>query len=729
MTKLQKFNSIMEKLAASVDDEFEQSFFQLAYERLQDKLNNLLPFLVGFEIVNKNDEGTKALGVFGFKSNNGQMMFVPAFFINGTVKGIDLLYSKNNEQFYPLNEDFAELFLKDEVTGIGDTSHEDRNEINQRMTPVNLEALSRPPKTASIKHTSLLDFVEDGDKFVKKAFYKFFSEDKKFCESVLRFYDLEKVAKALVIRPKQAEARPEPEIRLFKKGQDLSMLNDSQKLAVLNDGYFILDKRAEDKKSKIGLFKYTESFSNPSSSGFYSYITQRGSLRYGLVLVKPVSLRKDFSSAENIVLDLDANKQGQAYRVGYDKLFVKGPYKVKDFSSIHSSFEEPAEVTPSFDTAYVLINPELKATEEFKVVANYKNEEGLRVVEIEPRYAFAYGPSAKKPNSFFDQQDIDNEIGHNRRLIFTKKQGDFEFRGATVLVPKGYKLLEVKFGAFGEQGDFSCSMAGAGMNTEEGKKSREAYEANKPGSLSDLNASLRSDSVFPFAVNSNGSEFFATVGTMKKKYSDALSAKIGMVLDFGLGKEAADEVVTAVNQYSSKSGQIKLAYTGDQNFSLRDPQAYANMLGQPTYEDYGYAEQMPADQVYTNDPTAIGRAVMPEVQGINDSINTANNLADNGQKQIFDTQAIATLSKYVSPQTKTTAYMPEYISCLDKLGRMLFLTYWETEKFEEMYGRSEMPDLIELLTGVFKDLGDLVIFLKRKSPELSINVAENEGAS
>lgn len=714
MTKLQKFHSILEKLGAAIDAEFEQSFFQLAYERLQEKLHNLLPFLVGFEVINKNDEGTKALGIFGFKSNNRQSIFVPVFFINGAVKGIDLLYSKNNEQFYPLNEDFAEIFLKDDVTGIGDTSVEHRNEINQHLSPVQLENLARPPKTASIKHTDLMEYVTDGDSFVKKAFYDIFSTNPKFCESVLRFYDLEKIAKAIVIKPAPKKELPVPDIKLFKQGEDLSELTDAEKVNVIRDGYYLLDKRAEDKKSKLGLFKYTDTFTNPTTSGFYSYITSRGTLRYALVLDRPISLRKNFTSNEDIVLDLGKTEDAFAYRVAPSNLFVKGPYNIQDVSSICDLFEEPVEVKPSFDTTYILINSELKATEEFKVVANYKNDEDLRVIEIEPRYAFIYGPKNNRPNSFYNDN---TDIGPNRRLIFTKKTGNFEFRGNTIFVPKGYKLLRLNFTSYG---DFSCCTSSKDPSISE------EYKANAPGSLADLNAALRSDSIFPFSLNTNGSDYFASVGAVKKKYKDPLSAKIGMVLDFGLAKEDADELVTSLVPNVTKTGQIKIAYTGDQFFSLRDPQMYANILGQPTLEDYGYAETMPPDQVYTKDPTRIGLGAMPEIEGISGAINSANALAENGQKQIFDTQAIATLSKYVSPQSKTMTYMPEFIKCLDKLGRMLFLTYWETEKFEEMYGRGEMPDLIDLLTNVFKNLGDLVIFLKRKAPELSINMSESE---
>ena len=54
-------NTALSKNAA--DDQIEGAFFQLAYQRLQDTLKNLIPFLVGFEIVKKNEDNTKALGV------------------------------------------------------------------------------------------------------------------------------------------------------------------------------------------------------------------------------------------------------------------------------------------------------------------------------------------------------------------------------------------------------------------------------------------------------------------------------------------------------------------------------------------------------------------------------------------------------------------------------------------------------------------------------------------
>jgi hypothetical protein len=119
---------------------------------------------------------------------------------------------------------------------------------------------------------------------------------------------------------------------------------------------------------------------------------------------------------------------------------------------------------------------------------------------------------------------------------------------------------------------------------------------------------------------------------------------------------------------------------------------------------------------------------MPEVKGIDPKyVQQAIQLAQNGQKEIFDTHTIGTLAKYVSVGDKVSEYLPSMIEAMDRMGRILFLLHWETDKFKEMYGRGDLPELVELVTSVLKNMGDLVIFLKRKSPELSINMSKSEG--
>lgn len=46
---------------------------------------------------------------------------------------------------------------------------------------------------------------------------------------------------------------------------------------------------------------------------------------------------------------------------------------------------------------------------------------------------------------------------------------------------------------------------------------------------------------------------------------------------------------------------------------------------------------------------------------------------------------------------------------------------WDTDKFVDMFGRDDLPEFKELLTSVFKNLGELVLFIQRKAPEVNIN--------
>ena len=685
---------------ATPDSDFEQSFFQLSYEKLQEKLYNLLPYLVGFEIVNKSDDGTKALGVFGFKSNNNQVIYVPAFFVNGTVKGIDILYSKNNEQFYPLNEDFAEMFLKDDATGIGDMSSESEKQINKGMAPVDMRDLIRPPHTGKVSYASVMDFVENGDDMIKNAFLKLFSDDSRFMESVLRFYPIEKVAKVVAIKQKP-KVLSVPSVSVVTPAMITQGFDEKVKKKVMSKGFAIIDNRSDDKKSSFGLVKYPEKFSNPTDAGFYSYLTESGAIRYALILTHPFKLNPHFSTDEAIVMDL---KSGHSYRKPAKEIFIRNKYKVEDYSDVHSKMMEIAEAEPSFDQTYILINEKLKTSLPFRIRSNSKDD-GIRTIEIETTtYNSSVGTSTSgrklkgnfntKPDKFL-----------TATLVLTKRPGDvLEYQDSKILVPKGFKLMNVDLAASDEK----------------------AWRNGNPGTLDALKGALAERQVFPMTVRSNGSEYFVNIGTAKHKYPNAIKAKIALVLEAGLDEKIAEDLIDSVPDMGIKEGYIKLAYLGDYTPNLQDPSAYTNEFGQPTYDGVGSTEELPQDGQYQGDPMQQGLGTMPNVQGIDGAIGQASQLAQSGQKQIFDTHSIATLAKYVKPEAKVTNYMPDFISCLDKLGRMLFLVYWETDKFEELYGRSEIPELVELLTSVFKDLGDLVVFLKRKSPAISINMEKDE---
>ncbi len=748
----------MNKLA-SFDRDFEQSFFQLAYDKLQGKLHNLLPFLIGFEIVNKSDDNTKAIGVFGFKSGNGQIVFVPAFFANGKVKELDVLYSRNNSQFYPLNEDYAELFLKDDVTGLGDVADSKRDEIIQDNPPNNFRNTFQPPRTGKYSYAeakenlnkeagqptfdsffllkdkiaseiSVLDYISKADNNVKAAAWRMLETTPDYTEALRRFYTDDEISNAFIPKEAKVKKRKVKFYNTIESAKD-GKLPLEKKKDLVTKGYTIVDEREEKEKTKFGKIQIADKYTNPPSSGFYPYVTELGSIRYGLVLIKPETFITGFSLGDKaIVLDLEAKVKGQCYLVDKKQVFVKDQISVQEYSEVFSMLEEPAEALPSYDT-YVMINEALNVTEPFRVLLNSKDHNGIRRIQIElERHVFEqaeYVPTEKKIDNKFFSAPHQSKV----TLVITKRTGNtLEHKGTVVYVPKGYKLLKIKPNCpYNYNSARCCSSPSFSTPNIDNTEEINTYKAGKPGGLHAIMAPLYDTGVMPMTVHSNGSEYFVTLNQAKKKYECPIKAKIGMVMDFGFDEKDAEELVDSLIPDVPVNGTVKFAVMGENNIPLIDEAPTANELGQPTYYGTPYEGQLPSDTPPPPDPTRMGLGVKPDVEGLQSEVQKAVDLAAAGQKSIFDTQSIATLSKYIDPSAKVTEYIPNFVSTLDNLGRMLFMIYWETEKFQEMYGKDELPELIEMLKDVFKNLGDLVIFLKRKFPDLSINGNEHTGVT
>jgi hypothetical protein len=95
------------------DDQVEKAFMDSAYGFIQNKAGKLMdePHKLGFEIVHKNDANTRMVGIFAFR-NQDDLLYVPVFFLNGEIKGTDLLYRHTTKTFVPLTEDWVSFLLE-----------------------------------------------------------------------------------------------------------------------------------------------------------------------------------------------------------------------------------------------------------------------------------------------------------------------------------------------------------------------------------------------------------------------------------------------------------------------------------------------------------------------------------------------------------------------------------------------------------------------------------------
>lgn len=121
---------------------FEQAFSSLAYAYMKDKAPRLLDYVVGFQLVDRNEDNTKAVAVFGFKVGK-QWLYAPVFFLNGDLKGHELLYIKNQDAFVPMKENWVNYIMSRKPHVLGEGSQKDVFQLGG-LTP-NIERLAFPP--------------------------------------------------------------------------------------------------------------------------------------------------------------------------------------------------------------------------------------------------------------------------------------------------------------------------------------------------------------------------------------------------------------------------------------------------------------------------------------------------------------------------------------------------------------------------------------------------------
>lgn len=126
------------------ETEFEQAFSSLAYAYLKDKAPRLLDYLVGFQLVDRNEDNTKAMGVFGF-SVGDQWLYAPVFFLNGDLKGHELLYLKNKDAFVPMKENWVNYLISRKPHVLGEESAKNTFELGGLQPDIS--SLSMSPST------------------------------------------------------------------------------------------------------------------------------------------------------------------------------------------------------------------------------------------------------------------------------------------------------------------------------------------------------------------------------------------------------------------------------------------------------------------------------------------------------------------------------------------------------------------------------------------------------
>lgn len=130
------------------DVPFEQAFSNLAHAFLRDKAPSLLDHELGFQLLDRDQENKKAVGVMGFKVGSS-LLLAPIFFLQGEIKGHELLYLKNQDLFVPLKENWLNYILNRKPNILGEGVNRDTQALGVTQPDIN-QLSDSPNKFASV---------------------------------------------------------------------------------------------------------------------------------------------------------------------------------------------------------------------------------------------------------------------------------------------------------------------------------------------------------------------------------------------------------------------------------------------------------------------------------------------------------------------------------------------------------------------------------------------------
>ena len=158
--------------------QFEDDFGSLAYQFVNDRAPALVKYMLGFEVVDRNEDGSKAVGIFGYKVDD-DFYYIPAFFLNNQVRGVDLILNKKTNQFVPLTEKWIDFIVNKHSIRIGSPAS---SEVRDTMRNPDLTFVQRPQAALGKMAEDAPWSPKEAWEHVKEATARLMAEDVTFRE-------------------------------------------------------------------------------------------------------------------------------------------------------------------------------------------------------------------------------------------------------------------------------------------------------------------------------------------------------------------------------------------------------------------------------------------------------------------------------------------------------------------------------------------------------------------
>jgi len=760
------------------DAEFEKTFSDLAHARLRDKAPGLLDHLVGFQLLDKSDDDTRAVGVWGFKVGN-EWMYAPVFFLNGQLKGDELLYLKSQDAFVPLKENWVNYLLNRRPYVLGET--EPRGQYELGIMQPDFNAIVRPPYAGS-KYASadglrgLVDYLSEtvaddfkpflpvvmsppgGEKraslynkwnlptFIKRAGNKAartllatIRKNASFAEGVLKFYRMEDIIDAA----KEAfskgaddgdkmieDTAPTVEVMLSDRANVLDLddvaLTDEEKERLQSDRYVVRDRRGDDEVGRVYSRQISKTLQNPCMSGYHNVLLASGNFEPRLVITSPVGCERYRNRNRGLAVVVNP-KTGRMVMGEPKDIFVDNEGPRTDWKETFDGLSNPSSVAER--QKVVFVNERGEGTVPFFVYRRVVSDGQTALYgEFDEYPTISTNHSTKKllypefRGRAFNDTDAPRSGYYDSVEISSGRGGP-----CIILTNKpGNTVTQIGKDFFIPLGFKAIKIAREDIepwkldrdnkliNREYQNVSPEALAV--PQTLADIEMQLfKTAGVKEVQIVTDGIEWWIRDDGNIGRPMSKLAALKKLIMDYTLREKDALGLLKTGSRSAAPKFIVKVA---QQPTAPAIPEPM--MASDPTLT-MSPPVLYPQEELISANQQPMDRYGQPIDM---DATFRAQQASQLGQKEVLDTSVITGLVKSMNPNTVVDEYVGDLMLGLDRIGRIMFMYYWHFDKFKERYGSQDMPELEDNLTNVFDNLGDLTLFLKQKTIEPDVSSAE-----
>lgn len=722
--------------------EFETTFADLAHAHLRDRAPRLLDYLLGFQVIDVNEEQTHSVAIMAFDVS-GQSVYVPIFFLNGEIK-MNQMFLVDQDVLLPLQDNWVDYIINRKPSRIGEYEPKrenalgvipptlstlsggvngsdssfmyryasDRTSVRSRKTMPSRKAIK---KTCEAILTSNVRPSIDLPAFLRKAsdygvstsLLLTMRRNHRLADAVLDFYKLSDLD---VPRTKRAAARPSGLIPpaghsvLSPRSEDrrvsvleptdagMPFLGDRDRETLLRGGFVVKDAR--ENANEILLTDESISLQNPTRSGHYRMLLDDQTFADVYIGVPPIAIGMNEVRTALVI----SKKDGSCGYWWIHNLWCIPRPEVELSQDDEWLNSLPMAEDVQIGNTYAFIDQCGACTIAMRVTRKNQLSSGRVELDVYPEAiratssmhhrvssgssGFLTGSSQHDYRSPYASEPF--AVQGVSRVVIADDDRKIRLSGALMIVPKSSRAARLKY-------DEESNMGHTWAMADPGSLLTLRCGLLRAG-VQELTLKKASDGIY---VNGHGPH-------------DRRQVMIGLIKKSGLRHKAVD----LISEWLDKRGSV--------GFMIKNCVGYAPPIPDPPmfsdggYGGYGTVAEGPIDMsLPTMDSDVAQYSRQPEEIAPLD-IRAVIQAANTGQKEVFDAAAIGSLVRTTDSDDLINRYISDIMLGMDRVNRILFVYYWANDKFRDRYGSENMRELEDQLKNAAKSTGDLVLFLKQR---------------